>query len=128
MKMMIYNILIFIFFLLVLYQIYLEVYKSYRNMKEGMKSLSSPVYKDYTTGDNASNALILSQQNAGNIDYLKQHMSEQENKIADLNKKVDSLTSDVKTMSSQLNDLAQQQAVYATQLVGSTPAKITGTN
>lgn len=124
------NILIFMFLLLVVYQIYLEVNNSYSymNMREGMES-STLVYKDYGSNGTASDAFILSQQNAGNIAFLKEQVSKQGNDITDLNKKVDSVTNDVKTISSQLNDLAQQQAVYATELVGSTtPAKITGTN
>jgi len=124
------NILIFMFLLLVVYQIYLEVNKSYFyiNMREGMESTPT-VYKEYGSNGAASDALILSQQNAGNIAFLKEQVSKQGNDISDLNKKVDSVTNDVKTISSQLNDLAQQQVVYATQLVGSTtPAKITGTN
>jgi hypothetical protein len=129
MKMFIYNILIIVFLFLVIYQVYLEVNNSYSyiNIIEGMES-SPLVYKDYGSTDSGSNALILSQQNAGNIDYLKQHMNEQENKITDLTKKVDTLSGQVNTMSGQLNGLAQQQAVYATELVGSKPAEITGTN
>jgi hypothetical protein len=131
--MIIYNILIIVFFYLVLYSIYLEW-----NKREGLTDESSPtsttptptptvVYKNYPISND--NALILSQQNAGNIAFLKDQVDE----IPGLKKKVADLTSQMETVNTQLYGLAKQQATTAVEAIGasSTPTpetpKITGT-
>jgi hypothetical protein len=70
---------------------------------EGLEN-SSTEYKDYNTDDpnNPNSSLILSQQNAGNIEVLKD------------------------SMQTQIDALVQQQADYATDLAGDTPAEVTG--
>jgi len=78
-------------------------------------------YKPYNLND-PNNALILSQQNAGNIDYLK-------TRIDDLNgikKDVDDLKMNVSSMQTQIDGLVQQQADYATEIAGSQPPEING--
>jgi uncharacterized protein YoxC len=121
---MIYSLLIIFFAFLICYQLYIEISKSY--LIEGMTTTddSSKIsYKDYNSSDSATNALILAQQNAGNISFLKTQVDD----LQALKSQVDTLNSEVATMSTQLSDLAQQQADYATSLVGSSPTTITGT-
>lgn len=120
--MFIYNILIIVFFYLVLYSIYLEW-----NKREGLTNSPTAVYKNYPiTNDNA---LILSQQNAGNIAFLKDQVDE----IPVLKKRVDDLTTQMETVNTQLYGLAKQQATTAIEAIGATPTptpttpKITGT-
>ena len=78
-------------------------------------------YSEYDT-NNPNNALILSQQNAGNIAYLKQRVDE----LAGIKTTVDELTQQVNQHSTQIQGLVQQQADYATQLAGDTPPTVTG--
>lgn len=106
--------LIIIFSLLLGYQLYLAFFQK----REGLENS----YTDYNTND-PNNALILSQQNAGNISYLKQRVDE----LAALKSTVDDLKTTVDGLSVQVDDLVQQQADYGAQLAGETPADITGT-
>lgn len=69
-------------------------------------------------------ALMLAQQNAGNINYLKQRVEES----SALREKVDEMKSSMDAMQIQINGLVQQQAEYAQELAGSAPPTITGTN
>ena len=112
------NILILLFFLLLGYQIYLAfIHKTVEGMEDASTS-----YSDYDTND-PNNALILSQQNAGNISYLKQRVDE----LADLKSTVDDLKTTVDGLSTQIDDLVQQQADYGAQIAGDTPEDISGT-
>lgn len=112
------NILILVFCLLLGYQLYLAFSnKTIEGLEDG-----STTYADYDTND-PNNALILSQQNAGNISYLKQRVDE----LASLKETVDNLTTTVDGLSTQIDDLVQQQADYGAQLAGDTPADISGT-
>ena len=79
-------------------------------------------YVEYDT-NNPNNALILSQQNAGNIAYLKQRVDE----LSGIKTTVDNLTQQVNEQATQIQGLVQQQADYATQLAGDTPPTVTGT-
>ena len=88
------------------------------SLKEGLDE-----YKDYDTND-PNNALILAQQNAGNISVLKTRVDT----LDGINDKVTNLQSQVDEMSSQINDLVQQQADFGQDLAGDTPADITGTS
>jgi methyl-accepting chemotaxis protein len=123
------NLLIIIFSFLTVYQVYLEISKSNLNLIEGITNNNSTTnsnsisYKDYGSSDPSTNALILSQQNAGNIAFLKQQVDG----LDDLKSQVKDLTQEVDTMSTQINQISQQQATYATQIAGSKPVNVTGT-
>lgn len=88
------------------------------SLKEGLDE-----YKDYDT-NNPNNALILAQQNAGNISVLKTRVDA----LDGINDKVTNLQSQIDEMSAQIDDLVQQQADFGQDLAGDTPADITGTS
>lgn len=79
-------------------------------------------YQPYNLSD-PNSALILSQQNAGNINYLKERIDE----LTSVKKDVDDLKQNVSLMQTQIDGLVQQQADFGTELAGSTPPTITGT-
>lgn len=80
-------------------------------------------YQAYNV-DSPNNALILAQQNAGNISYLKQRMDE----VAGVARRVDTMQQNIDLMQSQMDALVQQQAEFAQDLAGgSEPPTITGT-
>jgi flagellar basal body rod protein FlgB len=108
------NILILFFIVLILYQILLA-----NNIIEGLENQ----YQAYNT-NNPNNALILAQQNAGNISYLKQRLDS----IQNLDQEVQDISGNVVALQSQVAGLVQQQQQYATQLSGGTgnPPQITG--
>jgi hypothetical protein len=108
------NILILFFIVLILYQILLA-----NNIIEGLENQ----YQAYNT-NNPNNALILAQQNAGNISYLKQKLDS----IQNLDQEVQDISGNVVALQSQVAGLVQQQQQYATQLSGGTgnPPQITG--
>lgn len=108
------NILILFFIVLILYQILLA-----NNIIEGLENQ----YQAYNT-NNPNNALILAQQNAGNISYLKQQLDS----IQNLDQEVQDISGNVVALQSQVAGLVQQQQQYATQLSGGTgnPPQITG--
>ena len=88
------------------------------SVKEGLDD-----YKDYDMND-PNNALILAQQNAGNISVLKSRVDT----LDGVNDKVTNLQSQIDEMSQQINDLVQQQADFGQDLAGDTPADISGTS
>jgi hypothetical protein len=90
---------------------------------EGLEN-SSTEYKDYNTDDpnNPNSSLILSQQNAGNIEVLKGRVDG----LDGVKNRVDTLQQSVDSMQTQIDALVQQQADYATDLAGDTPAEVTG--
>lgn len=110
---MLVNLLILFFLTLIIYQIFL----AHLNCVEGMKN-----YEDYDT-NNPQNSLILSQKNAGNIEFLKSRVDE----LSNMNKEVLDISLNVAQLNSQMNQIAKNQADAATSLVGSTPPKISGT-
>ena len=105
------NILVLFFSILIVYQIILA-----NNIIEGLEN-----YKTYDT-NNPSNALILAQQNAGNIEYIKQRLDS----VEGLDKEVQDISGNVITLQDQVNQLVSAQQQYATQLTGGTPPNITG--
>jgi len=111
------KLLIIIFSLLIFYEIYLAF------NKKQIEGLENESYQDYNISDSSTDAMILAQQNAGNIAFLKQQVDD----LLSLKSSVEDLTSEVDTMSTQINDLAQQQADYATSLVGDSTVDVTGT-
>jgi methyl-accepting chemotaxis protein len=112
---MLVNILIIFFFILISYQIILG-----NNIIEGLDNNTS--YQSYNT-NNPENALILAQQNAGNIEYLKGRI----NDVQGMYKQVQDLSGNVHALEEQVNGLVTAQQDYATQMTGGVPPDITGT-
>ena len=136
---MLVSVLIIIFSLLLIYQIILAIFGE--NILEGLEnadpSTSTPsapapapapsatsTYKDYNTSDpnNPNGALILAQQNSGNIEYLKQRITE----LMGLQKQVTDISTNVDALNEQVAGLVQQQATYATSIAGNKPVDISG--
>ena len=124
---MLVSVLIIIFSLLLIYQIILAIFGE--NILEGLENaVPSPsatsTYKDYNTSDpnNPNGPLILAQQNAGNIEYLKQRITE----LMGLQKQVTGISTNVDALNEQVAGLVQQQATYATSIAGNKPVDISG--
>jgi hypothetical protein len=125
-------ILIILFIILVSYQVILA-FSSNSNAQysliEGLEnadtttSTSSQEYKPYNVSD-PNNSLILAQQNAGNIEVLKGRVD----KLDGVNDKVVTMQQSIDSMQTQIDGLVQQQADYAQDMAGSTPADVTGTD
>lgn len=120
------NILILFFIILIGYQIILA-----NHIVEGLDNNTTSAnttnntnntYTPYDT-NNPANALILSQQNAGNIDYLKQRIDN----VQGVFQQVQDLSANVSALQDQVNGIVSAQADYATQMTGGTPPTITGT-
>jgi TolA-binding protein len=118
-------VLIVIFVLLIAYQIFLSF--NTNTLIEGLENATKPPsmvieYIPYNLGD-PNNSLILSQQNAGNIEVLKGRIDN----LDGIKNKVDDMQQNINSMQVQMDSLVQQQADYAQELVGNTPPEITGT-
>lgn len=119
-------ILIFIFIILMAYQIYLanRTYKIVEGLEnEDTSTNETKEYKPYNLSD-PNNSLILAQQNAGNIQVLKGRIDD----LHGVKEKVDNIQQSIDLMQTQIDGLVQQQADYAQQIAGSTPPTITGTD
>ena len=116
------NILILFFLLLIAYQLILA-----NHVKEGLKNnktadkTSDNNYQPYDM-NNPANALILAQQNAGNIDYLKQRLDS----VQGMYQQVQDVSGNVTVLQKQVNDLVTAQQQYATQMTGGVAPNITG--
>jgi hypothetical protein len=108
------NILIVFFIILICYQIILA-----NHIVEGLENDNS--YQSYDT-NNPANALILAQQNAGNIEYLKGRINDAQGMF----KQVQDLSGNVQTLQDQVNGLVTAQQQYATQMTGGSPPDISG--
>ena len=108
------NILILFFVILVGYQLILATH-----IIEGLEN--SDNFKPYDM-NNPNNALILAQQNAGNINFLKNRM----NSMQGLNQQVQDLSGNVSSLQLQVNDLITAQKDYTSQMLGDTPPDISG--
>ena len=106
------NILIVFFIVLILYQIFLA-----SNIIEGLENKYTPYDMN-----NPNNALILAQQNAGNISFLKERLD----KYAGVYQQVQDLSGNVASLQTQVNGLVQAQQDYATQMTGGSPPQVTG--
>lgn len=106
------NLLILFFILLIVYQIFLACFD---NIVEGLENNQ---YQPYDT-NNPQNAMILAQQNAGNIGVLKQQIDG----VMGLNKQVQDLSGNVSTLQTQVNGIVGAQAQYVSDMK---PAKISG--
>jgi hypothetical protein len=105
------KILILFFIILLIYQIFLAYIG---NTIEGLENEYNPY---------PPNALILAQQNAGNIEFLKKKMED----LTGLNKEVQDISGNVVTLQDQVNQMVIAQQQYATQMTGGTPPTISGT-
>lgn len=106
------NILIVFFIILILYQILLAT-----NIVEGLENQ----YNSYDLND-PNNALILAQQNAGNISYLKEKLDA----FDGVYKQIQDLSGNVQSLDTQVTGLVQAQQDYANQMTGGSPPEITG--
>ena len=108
------NTLIVFFIILILYQIVLA-----NRIREGIEN--NQQYKDYDM-NNPANALILAQQNAGNISFLKQRLDS----FLGLDKEVQDISGNVVSLQNQVNALVNAQKDYANQMTGGTAPTVTG--
>jgi outer membrane murein-binding lipoprotein Lpp len=107
--------------LLIIYQIFL----AHSHFVEGMDNgtgTGTGNYQNYDT-NNPNNAMILAQQNAGNISYLKGQVDQ----LSGIGKEVQDLSLNVAQLNSQVQQIVMQQTKTASNLVGDTPPKISGT-
>jgi TolA-binding protein len=108
------NLLIIIFIILIIYQIFLAHFSN--SIVEGLEN-----YKDYDTSD-PNNVMILAQQNAGNIEVLKQQFD----KISGLKQHVEDMSGNIDNLTQQVNDLVQSQQDYLAQNLPAEPPEVTG--
>lgn len=106
------NILIVFFMFLILYQLFLA-----SNLVEGFEN----EYKPYDIND-PNNALILAQQNAGNINYLKGRLDN----FDGVYQQVQDLSGNVQSLQTTVDGLIQAQKEYADQMTGGTAPEVTG--
>jgi len=120
---MLVNILIVFFIILIFYQIFLSNIRFNMNddIIEGLDTMPSQQYQPYDM-NNPNNALILGQQNAGNIQVLKQQVD----KLVGLNKEVQDISGNLITLTSQVTKLMESQQQYAKANLPSSPPVITG--
>lgn len=112
------NLLIIFFTLLLFTQIFLAYNKS-NSIIEGLETMT---YKEYDT-NNPNNIMILTQQNSGNIQYLKQQVDS----LMGLQKQVTDLSGNLVSLQEQVQGIVTTQQNYANkQLPPQTPT-ITGT-
>ena len=118
------NVLILFFVLLIGYQLFLAYFrKIIEGLDNNTQTTTSPTsYTNYNIND-PNNALILAQQNAGNISFIKSRIDD----LANIKKEVEDISGNVAQLTSQVNQLVQSQSDYATQNLPSTPPTITGT-
>jgi hypothetical protein len=116
-------ILIIIFIFLLTYTFFSQ--QETNKIIEGLENTQSvkKEYQPYNLND-PNNALILAQQNAGNIEVLKDRIDI----VNGVTNKIDIMQRNIDTLQVQVDGLIQQQAEYGQQLAGSTPLTITGTN
>jgi|LauGreDrversion4_2_1035121.scaffolds.fasta_scaffold25213_3 hypothetical protein len=106
------NILILFFLFLIVYQLFLAM-----NVIEGLENQ----YQPYDT-NNPNNALILAQQNAGNIAYLKGRLDQYDGIVQE----VQDISGNVASLQTQVDGLVQAQQSYANQMTGGSPPTVTG--
>lgn len=122
--MMLIYVLIVLFTILIVHQVFLTFFVS-NSLVEGLENnetSSTNEYQPYNVND-PNNALILSQQNAGNIEVLKGRIDG----FDGVKEKVDNMQQSINSMQVQIDSLVQQQADYAQEIAGSEPVEVTGT-
>ena len=110
------NVLIILMLLLLISQIY-----NYLTQIKTVEGMESNGYSNYNT-NNPDNALILAQQNAGNISYLKEQVDE----LSKMNTTVNELKEENKLLNTQIQDIVEQQSKFAEEMAGNTPPEVTG--
>ena len=117
------NFLIVFFIILIIHQIFLANIQ----FKEGFDPSASPStsqpgqYQAYNTND-PNNAMILAQQNAGNIQVLNQQMQN----LMDLNQEVQDISANVVSLQAQVTTIAQAQQQYTSQMAAQPTPQISG--
>jgi predicted PurR-regulated permease PerM len=111
------NILIIFFIVLIITQIFLAFFNN--NIIEGLTNNED--YQPYDT-NNPNNALILAQQNAGNIQVLRSQLDN----LISLKKEVEDISGNVVSLQTQVNGMIGAQQQYAQQMTPSTPPAISG--
>ena len=128
---MLVNVLIIFFIILIFYQVFLSnisnmVYKMTHGIIEGMDTTATTTSQQYQPYDmnNPNNALILAQQNAGNIQVLKQQVD----KVIGLDKEVQDISGNLATLTTQVTNLMTAQQEYVQTNLPSSPPQVTGTS
>jgi len=121
------NLLIYFFIGLIGYQLFLtwrgnNLVEGLENNTDTADSTKSKEYEPYNMND-PNNALILAQQNAGNIEVLKGRIDG----LDGVKARVDTIQQNIDSMQVQIDALVQQQADYANDLAGDQPVEVTGT-
>lgn len=118
------HLLILFFAMLIISQFILAYSYNSVSVLEGLTTASQPVtyqYQPYDT-NNPNNVLILAQQNAGNIQALKQQMDS----LNSLNNEVQDISGNVAKLQSQVAQVIGAQQQYVQQVTPSTTPSITG--
>jgi len=117
--------LVIAFFLIIIVHNLLFNYGFFNENIEGFEETNNNEnnnnYKPYDTS-NPNSVMILAQQNAGNIEYIKNRLDDYDgmnSKVSDLNSRVDSLTD-------QVNGLMTAQQQYVTEMAGDKAPEISG--
>jgi len=130
------NLITIFFIYLILYQLFLAFFNEYYG-KEAFDNVFRPY--DATNPNNnmnnmnnmnnnnsninsQSNAMILAQQNAGNISVLKQEMDS----LLGLKLEVKEVKKDITNLQEQMNQMVMAQQQYTTQMTGGKVPNITG--
>ena len=108
------NTLIIIFVLMLMVQILLPI-------REGLENDTSKQYQEYDL-NSPNSALILAQQNAGNIEYIKGRLLE----LDKVKQDVTDISGNVVQLTDNVEQLVQQQADYSQQQLPSSPPDISG--
>ena len=116
------NVLIWFFILLIVSQIFLAFFNN--DIIEGLtnnNSQQTQQYQPYNVND-PNNALILAQQNAGNIQVLKQQIDD----LMTLDKEVQDISGNVAIIQTQVNGMVGAQQQYAQNMTPKNPPNISG--
>ena len=113
------NVLILFSILLLIYQIFLAIFNN--TILEGLTNEQPSQYQPYNTND-PNNALILAQQNAGNIQVLKQQLDG----LMSLNQEVQDISGNVVALQTQVNGIVGAQQEYAQNMTSNPPPNISG--
>jgi len=108
------NLLILFFVSLIFIQLFLASSSSIEGMINGS-------FQPYDT-NNPNNALILAQQNAGNIQVLKQQIDD----LSSLKTQVKQNGTDIENLQKQVEGIVASQQQYAKSMTPDAPPKISG--